>query len=755
MAPSTIRKALGVVKDRTSISIAKVVGSSTPEIDVLVVRATSHDEFPADDKYLREILSLTSNSRDYVITFLITVSKRLGKTRDLIVAHKALILFHRVLVDGHPMFEEEVVHSTRIGTHILDVSDFRDQAHSNSWDHAGFVRLYALYLDEKIQFLVHQRKLRDRGVGDGDEFGGGSAMGRMNRSYDDVNDSSDGRENRKTEVVNVTPVREMEAGRILKRLKHLLKILDRILWCTPNGAAKNNKLVLVSLYQIVKDSFNIYVELCDVLGAVMDRFTEMEYAHCVKAFNAYVSAAKMFDELAGFYCWCKDIGIARSLEYPEVLKITAKLLGTLKGFLKDNRPKSPDKIIATKVIVIAKEPEPEVDMNEVKALPPPETHTTPPPPSVLQPKPVPPTQQVTNDLVSLRDGAVSADKQGNKLALELFSGPAAVRSKGSWDVCPSNGESDVTYVWQTPTAELGKADWELALVGSCSNLSKQEANLAGDFDELLLNSLYDQGVVSTNQMSGGSASSVALPGADSSATAALALPSPVGTVQAIEPQDPFAASRSLEPPLYVQIADMERKQHLLVQEQQSGGSACSGALPGADKSATAVLVLPSPDGTVQAVGLQDPFAASRSLEPPLYVQIADMERKQHLLVKEQQSDGSASSVALPGADKSATAVLALPSADGTVLAVGPQDPFVASLSLAPPLYVQIADMERNQHLLVQEQQQWQQYGGDGMQGQVALARAVRGPGYYALGQQPMMMPYGMPLFGGGMGHTGW
>ncbi|OIW19549.1 hypothetical protein TanjilG_07004 [Lupinus angustifolius] len=626
MASSTIRKAIGVVKDQTSISIAKVVGSSTPELDVLVVRATSHDEYPADDKYLREILSLTSNSRDYVIAFLITVSKRLGKTRDWIVALKALILFHRVLVYGHPMFEEEVVYSTRIGRRILNVSDFRDEAHSNSWDLACFVRLYALYLDEKIEFVVHQRKLRDHGVGDGGEFryefGGGFAMGRKNRSYDDVNGSSHGRENRKIEVVNVTPVREMEAGRILERLKHLLKILDRILWCTPNGAAKNNKLVLVALYQIVKDSFNIYAELCDVLGVVMDRFTEMEYAHCVKAFNAYVSAAKMFDELAGFYCWCKDIGITRSLEYPEVLKITDKLLGTLKGFLKDNRPKSPNKIIATKVIVIAKEPEPEVDMNEVKALPPLENHTTPPPPSVPQPKPVPPTQQVTNDLVNLRDGGVSADEQGNKLALELFSGPAAVRTEGSWGAFPSNGESEVTSVWQTPAAELGKVDWELALAESCSNLSKQEANLAGGFDQLLLNSLYDQGAVrqhvSTNQMSGGSASSV--------------------------------------------------------------------ALPGADKSATAVLALPSPDGTVQVVG--------------------------------------------------------------------PQDPFAASLSLPPPSYVQIADMERKQHLFVPEQQLWQQYGRDGMQGQVALARAAGGPSYSALVPQPMMMPHGMPQFGGGMGQTG-
>jgi hypothetical protein len=78
-------------------------------------------------------------------------------------------------------------------------------------------------------------------------------------------------------------------------------------------------------------------------------------------------------------------------------------------------------------------------------------------------------------------------------------------------------------------------------------------------------------------------------------------------------------------------------------------------------------------------------------------------------------------------------------------AVGTQDPFAASLSVPPPSYVQIAEMERKQHLLVQEQQLWQQYGRDGMQGQVGLTR---------VGQQPMMT-YGMPQFGGIGQHGGY
>lgn len=582
MASSTIRKAIGVVKDQTSISIAKVAGNLAPDLEVLVVKATSHEEVPADDKYIREILNLTSYSRGYVTACVITISKRLGKTRDWIVALKALMLVHRLLADGHPLFEEEIVYSTRRGMRILNMSDFRDEAHSHSWDHAGFVRLYAMYLDEKVEFVVYQKNLKGvesaegkfaerddswgpsrRGYGEyKDDFNPG--MGRRTRSYDDVNEAIE-----KDQIKSViTPVREMKPERILDRLTHLLRILDRVLGCRPSGAAKSSRLILVAVHQIVRESFKLYVEICEVLGVLLDRFTEMEYAYCVKAFDCYVSAAKMIDELVDFYNWCKDIGIARSSEYPEVQRITDKLLGTLEGFLTEmtKRPKSPEKKIEVQEAV----KEPETDINEVKALPAPENFT-PPPTLANQPKTPPPPQQVTNDLVDLRDEGNSADEQGNRLALALFSGAPTVKTEGSWEAFPSdNGGSEVTSAWQTPAAELGKADWELALVESSSNLSRQKADLAGGFDSLILNGMYDQGAVrqhaSTSQISGGSASSVALPG--KSATPVLALPAPDGTVQVVGPQDPFAASLSVPPPSYVQMAEMGRKQQMLVQEQQ-------------------------------------------------------------------------------------------------------------------------------------------------------------------------------------------
>ncbi|KAL3650698.1 hypothetical protein CASFOL_007101 [Castilleja foliolosa] len=567
MAPSTIRKAIGAVKDQTSIGIVKVSSNMAPELKVAIVKATSHDDDPASEKYIREILHFTSYSRGYVTACVSAISKRLGKTRDWIVALKCLVLIHRLLNDGDPTFQQEIMYATRRGTRLLNLSDFRDEAHSSSWDQSAFVRTYALYLDQMLELMMYEQKETgnrveiDKFEGRDDRFNNNYRSPPGYSNFRDEPDygmrksrsSSDVRETRQ-ETKDVTPLMELQPERIFRKMGHLQRLLDRFLTCRPMGLAKNERMVLVALYSIVKESFKLYADVCEVLAVILDKFFDMEYQDCVKALDAYAGSAKQIDELVGFYNWCKDIGVARSSEYPEVQRISSKLLETLEEFVRDKAKamKSPERKVEPQPAP-QEEPAPVPDMNEIKALPPPENYT-PPPESEPEPAKI-----VTGDLMDLRDEGVSADDQGNNLALALFA------------FTPSSGEQDgVTSAWQNPAAEAGKADWELALVESASHLSKQKAAMGGGLDPLLLNGMYDQGMVrqhvGTAQLSGGSASSVALPGPGVVKTPVLALPAPDGTVQVVG-QDPFAASLSVPPPAYVQMADMEKKQHLLVQEQ--------------------------------------------------------------------------------------------------------------------------------------------------------------------------------------------
>lgn len=94
--------------------------------------------------------------------------------------------------------------------------------------------------------------------------------------------------------------------------------------------------------------------------------------------------------------------------------------------------------------------------------------------------------------------------------------------------------------------------------------------------------------------------------------------------------------------------------------------------------------------------------------------------------------GSASSMAIGGA---ASTVLALPAPPAAGNRVQREDPFAASVGIAPPAYVQMWDMEKKQQLLVEEQLMWEQYARNGMQGHYGLER-LQGQHY------PCHMGYG-------------
>lgn len=549
MAPSTIRKAIGAVKDQTSISLAKVGSSnSLGDLEVAIVKATRHDEYPAEERHIREILSLTCYSRAYISSCVNTLSRRLSKTKNWIVALKTLMLIQRLLSDGDPAYEQEIFFSTRRGTRLLNLSDFRDITHSNSWDYSSFVRTYALYLDERLEFRMQSR--------------------RGKRSAFALEDDDEEASQHNQAPPRATPVREMKNELIFSRMQHLQQLLERLLACRPTGEAKNNRVVIVALYPIVKESFQIYYDITEIMGILVDRFMEQEVQDCVKIHEMFCRVGKQFDELDMFYAWSKSIGIARSSEYPELEKITRKKLEIMDEFIRDKSAlaeckKSKPQQEEQKEVPVEENVE---DMNAIKALPPPEGFVET---SVVEEKkevePIKKEEKETKitqqegDLLNLGEGTITSEEHADKLALALFDGGAQ----------PTNQAP--ALAWEAFNDE--NADWESTLVQSASNLSGQKPSLPGGFDMLLLDGMYKQ--AETNAAiqgpgSGvtGSASSVALGSAGRPAMLALPAPaSPEGSSAITSSADPFAASLAVAPPPYVQMSDMEKKQRLLVDEQ--------------------------------------------------------------------------------------------------------------------------------------------------------------------------------------------
>ncbi|XP_054776194.1 putative clathrin assembly protein At1g03050 [Prosopis cineraria] len=559
MAPSKIKKALGAMKDQTTISLAKV-GSSTSlaDLEVAIVKATRHNEHPAEEKYIREILSLTCYSRTYISACVSTLSKRLNKTRNWTVAMKTLILIQRLLYEGDPAYEQEIFFSTRRGTRILNMSDFRDHGKSNSWDFSAFVRTYALYLDERLEYRMQNRRGKRSTFGCDEEED-------ENRDKDKEKQ----KEKDKESVMRSTPIRDMKTEQIFSRLQHLQLLLERFLACRPTGAAKTHRIVIVSLYPIVKDSFQTYSDITEILSNLLDRFEDLEIQDCIKVYDISCRVGKQFDELDLFYCWCKSTGIARSSEYPQIEKITSKQLEFMDEYIKEQSALAQGKTAKVEEKDEQEEEkeeeavvqQTEEEVNAIKALPPPEeelkVEEVIEEPIKEEPKE---QEQKVADLLHLGDDIPTTGEQGDKLALALFDGAA-----------PATASTTQALPWHAFDEE---ADWETALVQSTSNLPNQKPALGGGFDTLLLDGMYKQAEVNA-AMQGpgfgvtGSASSMALGSAGKPAM--LALPAPptsggcagFGTANS----DPFAASLGVAPPSYVQMSEMEKKQRLLMEEQ--------------------------------------------------------------------------------------------------------------------------------------------------------------------------------------------
>lgn len=210
---SNLRSAIGAIKDQTSINLAKIAAFS--DLRVAIVKATGHKACPAKEHHIREILTLTSYSRYHAASCLATISKRLSKTKDWVVALKALILIQRLMQDGNLAFVHEISFATKNGLHLLDMSDFQDAAWANSWDFSAFVRAYALYLREQLDSQMQEREGR---------------LDMFSYARDEDDHSSPG-----AIVVRTTPIREMENHQIYSRIQHLMKLLDSFLACRPTG----------------------------------------------------------------------------------------------------------------------------------------------------------------------------------------------------------------------------------------------------------------------------------------------------------------------------------------------------------------------------------------------------------------------------------------------------------------------------------------------------------------------------------------
>ncbi|XVF88081.1 hypothetical protein PTKIN_Ptkin19aG0020800 [Pterospermum kingtungense] len=520
-----LKKAIEALKDSTKVGLA-IVNGDHKGLDVAIVKATNHEEVIPKEKHVRTILlalSASSPRYDHVAFCIHALFKRLAKTRTWTVALKTLIVIHRAMrVD--PSFLRELV-NLRDRSLMLNLAHFRDDSSPQAWNYSAWIRVYALYIEERLE-CFHVLK------------------------YDVNRDQS---RNRRLDVPH-----------LLQQLPVLQELLYRLLYCKPEGAALHNHLIHYVLSIIAEESVKLYIAISDGILNLVDKYFEMQRNHAVKALEIYRKAGKQASQLSEFFEICRGLHYGRGQTYLKIKPLPESFLTAMEEYVKE----------APEILALPYTIEDDQAAARVE-IPPPETGSL-----------IDHNQDTDVQEETTRSGTSQSDPSQAVAKLEIgdllcFDDPneegSELDEKNSLALAiveaenPSNTGNDVN----SASAATG---WELELFSApISNGAAAENKLIGELDRVTLDSLYDQAVARTTNQEGtynlGQASGNPFEADYNQVTtyqegAYNLCQVPGNLFEADYNQDPFYGSSSVTPQTDALVAAMAQQQTYIMQQQQ-------------------------------------------------------------------------------------------------------------------------------------------------------------------------------------------
>lgn len=155
-AKYSTKNLMGYWSDKTAVGKAKIFGDDGAKLDIAVVKATLQDEVVPKEKHVRNLkIACSASAPRQQVNFVIhSLAKRMEeKAKDWLVTLKTLIVFHRLMSEvGDASFSEELLrYCERTGMHrLLRLDSFADHTTKETWDHSAWIRVYSVYLDERL-----------------------------------------------------------------------------------------------------------------------------------------------------------------------------------------------------------------------------------------------------------------------------------------------------------------------------------------------------------------------------------------------------------------------------------------------------------------------------------------------------------------------------------------------------------------------------------------------------------------------------
>ncbi|KAL1338848.1 hypothetical protein HN51_033424 [Arachis hypogaea] len=294
------KRAAGALKDNYSILVAKFSPHGHPDLERVVIKATSHNEQCMDYKSIQRVFQWLRSSPLYLKPLLYTLSTRMEKTHSWVVAIKGLMLIHGVFCFDLPTVQ-------MLRRLPFDMTHFSD-GHLNpekAWGYNAFIRAYYSYLDLKSSYVCAQAA-RKRKPG------------------------------KKTEET---------LAEELQNLEKLQGLIDAILHVKPRNPSMHVVLVLEAMDCVIDEVLEVYDSYCKGMERVILKIFDMGgTVEAGTALRIIEKGEMQGDKLALYFEFCREIGVLNISDSPKILRVAEKDVKELKGIIDGvNEKKKKDK----------------------------------------------------------------------------------------------------------------------------------------------------------------------------------------------------------------------------------------------------------------------------------------------------------------------------------------------------------------------------------------------------------------------------
>ncbi|CAH1412753.1 unnamed protein product [Lactuca virosa] len=285
------KRASGALKDRRSLLKASFTQQSAfrnPDIEVVVIKATTHDETRVDYRNAQRVFAWVGISDDYLRQVLWALTHRMWRSHNWVVVLKGLMLLHGVFCCKVPGIQE-------IGRLPFDMMNFKDK-HTRRGKLSGlneFIRAYYVFLDEKSAFIFfHSQEQRDRRVKE--------QMALLSREG------------------STEEQKEKSTIQDLIWLQKLQGLLDLLLQIRPKSRQMVNLLVLEAMDCIVIEFYDICGRISNGIGSVLLTIYCVGKNDAKMVLSIMQKAKVQHEQISLYFDFCWEIGVGNASEIPKM-----------------------------------------------------------------------------------------------------------------------------------------------------------------------------------------------------------------------------------------------------------------------------------------------------------------------------------------------------------------------------------------------------------------------------------------------------